>query len=228
MKKALWIVFSLAILWFCTATEISFSPNHLVGGTWCLLATDIIVDAENSHIAATDIVLESSLAFVDFVPSETIPYFLPPKTTGNVLHLVWFTTTPQQRITGKATLWRLYFKQKDPADLEWSIRLYIKNTWDTTDTNLSIAWWIDVLETVHDATYSFTTTWVCTHGSATLENIEWWIAATKLKIVLAKVDRDQLIKKLTRPEIIISVVWLCAVILLLLLYYPLRKQWKKL
>jgi hypothetical protein len=63
-----------------------------------------MVNAGDKEISATDIIIESSLAFVDFVPSKMFPYFLPPKVSNNLLHLVGFTVDPKNRVTGSGSI----------------------------------------------------------------------------------------------------------------------------
>ncbi len=225
MKKILWIATLIMILWVSTATEIRFSPDSWNTGKWCIVATEIIIDTQDNEIAATDIVMESSLAFVDFVPSTMFPYFLPPKIQGNTIHLVGFSTDKNNRVSGSWSIWTLYLRQKDNADTDGSIKLYFAKKWSTTDSNLSIAWWIDVLDTVGSALYHFVDEGFCVHNTA--DDIKGWIAKKNLRMLLAKIDRDQLIKKAFTRKNLLAFTWLIILVTTLFLYYKTSKQWSK-
>jgi len=225
MKKFLGIVTLIMILWVSTATEIKFSPDHWDIKKWCIVATDIIIDTQDNEIAATDIVMETSLEFVDFIPSNMFPYFLPPKIQGNVIHLVGFSTDNTNRAIGSWSIWTLYLKQKDDQETDGSIKLYFIKKWSTTDSNLSIAWWVDVLDTVGSALYRFWDTWLCVHNSA--DAIKEWIANKNLRMLLAKIDRDQWIKKVVNRKSLLAFTWLIILITILFFYFKASKQWSK-
>jgi hypothetical protein len=80
-----------------TAAEISFDPASGSFGNDCVVPVKIMIDTFDKTISATDIVLESSMEFVDFVPSNALPYFLPPKIDGSVVHIVGFAVQEDQR-----------------------------------------------------------------------------------------------------------------------------------
>ncbi len=225
MKKILGIATLIMILWVSTAAEIRFSPDSWDIGKWCIVATEIIIDTQDKETAATDIVMESSLEFVDFVPSNLFPYFLPPKIEGNMIHLVGFSTEKSNRVSGSWSIWTLYLKQKDNADTDGSIKLYFTKKWSTTDSNLSMAWWIDILDTVGSALYHFADEWSCTHNAA--DDIKGWIAHKNLRMLLAKIDRDQLIKKVINRKSLLAFTWLIILTTILFLYYKTSKQWAK-
>jgi hypothetical protein len=69
-----------------------------------MVAADIIVNTDNKDIAATDVMIESSLDFVDFVPSKMFPYFFPPKVGNGAIHIVGFTIDPNQRVNGSGSI----------------------------------------------------------------------------------------------------------------------------
>jgi hypothetical protein len=206
-----------------TATEIKFSPD--VWNIWkgCIVATDIIVNTDNKEIAATDIIIESSMEFVDFVPSNLFPYFLPPKVNESVLHLVGFTVDPQHRMKGTWSIGTLYMKQKNTTDSNGSLKLYFTKVWDTTDSNLSVAWGIDVLDTIGDAYYTFTDENICTHEAA---GINWWIGDMTLTDMSKQISRDQRIKNISNRKNLVSFAWLLIVLTFLYLYYKRAKQWR--
>lgn len=223
MKKLLGIATAIMIIGTCTATEISFSPTDGNIGKGCLVATEIIIDAGDKEIAATDIIMETSLTFVDFVPSSLFPYFLPPKVEGNIIHLVGFNVDPDKRMTGKWSLWTLYMKQKNTSDANGSIKLYMNKAWDTTDSNLSVAWGVDVLDTVGIASYTFVDTGVCVHDAA--EDIDGGINNKSLRMLLAKLDRDQMIQRIFNRKTLIAFAWIIIILTILALYHRTSKTW---
>jgi len=225
MKKFIGILCMISIFSICTATEIRFFPDTGEIGKWCLVAVDIVIDAEDKKIAATDVVIESSLAFVDFVPSKLFPYFLPPKIKGNTVHLVGFNTDPKNRMTWTGSLGKIYLQQKNSTDVDGKVSLYFTNVWSTTDTNLSIAWGIDVLNTVGKAYYRFVDGWLCAHTSP--DSIPWGIAKTKLKTLLAKIDRDQIFKKIFNQNMLLVYTGILLLLMILFFYYQISKPWKK-
>lgn len=223
MKKILGIVALMMILWVSTATEIRFYPDVWRLGKWCVLATNIVVDAQDKEIAATDIIIESSMEFVDFVPSKLFPYFLPPKVRGNIIHLVGFTVDKENRMAGSWSIWILYMKPKDTSTTDGNLNLYFTKTWDTTDSNLSVAWWVDVLNRVRNAHYSFGDKNICAHNAA---NIGWWIVDMTLKDMTKKVNRDHWSRQLLLWKTLIVFSGLLIVFIFLFMYHKISKQWK--
>ncbi len=148
---------TISIISFANASELLLKPSHWSFSPWCTIWVDIVVDPEGKQISATDIVIESSMEFIKFEPTQLFPYFLPPKVlkASNIVHIVWFTIQPSQRVKEKWTIWKIYFKPSNTSDKDGSIKFYFKKTWDTTDSNLSIAWWIDTLEDVRNWFYTF-------------------------------------------------------------------------
>ncbi|MEI7557947.1 MAG: hypothetical protein WCJ45_03855 [bacterium] len=58
-----------------------------------MVAADIVFDTTNTNVAATDVVIESSLEYVDFVPykdpsKNSFPNFLPPQTGNDTVHII--------------------------------------------------------------------------------------------------------------------------------------------
>lgn len=207
------------------ATEITFSPSSGEVANNCLVAVDIMANTDDQEIAATDVVIESSLAFVDFVPSETMfPYFLPPKVSENMVHLVGFTVDPAHRAQWSGIIGTLYMQQRSTSDPDGMIKLYFKNKWDTTDSNLSIAWGIDALDTVWSAYFTFSTSGACVHAAG--QTINGWIANKSVKTLLAKLDRIQLLQKILNRKTISLFGGALLIIVILFLYYKGNKKWK--
>lgn len=140
---------------FANAWELSLQPSDWKYSPWCMIWIDIAMDPKWEQISATDLVIESSMQFVKFEATKLFPYFFPPKTIDSIVHIVWFTSWPSQWINTKWIIWKIYFKQKNKSDLDWNIKFYFKKIWDTTDTNLSIGWWIDILQNTQNWFYTF-------------------------------------------------------------------------
>ena len=88
MKKNILILLAMTfwLFTFTSAQEINFSYGSWENfGKWCIVAIDINVDAKGKPIAASDIVMESSMKYVDFVPATAFPYFFPPVIRKNGL-----------------------------------------------------------------------------------------------------------------------------------------------
>lgn len=188
MKKFIGILSILIMLSVTSAAEISFDPASGSFGNDCIVPVDIVVDTTDKTISATDIIMESSMEFVDFVPTKVFPYYLSPKILSNIVHIVWFTVDESQRFNWKSVIWTAYFKQRLSSDSDWSIRLYFENKWNTTDSNLSIAWWVDVLDSVGSAYYTFDWNDSCIHE---VSDIKWWINDASLDETLSKIEKDQ-------------------------------------
>ncbi|MFZ2150976.1 MAG: hypothetical protein WAZ12_03335 [Candidatus Absconditicoccaceae bacterium] len=145
----------VAISSFVSAGEISLEPSHGKYSPGCMLGIDIVIDPEGKQISATDIVVESSMKFVKFEPTQVFPYFFPPKIIENIVHIVGFTSGPSQRVSKKGVIGKIFFKPQNKSDLDGSIKFYFKKKGNTTDTNLSIKGGIDVLEDIRNGFYTF-------------------------------------------------------------------------
>lgn len=205
-----------------TAAEIRFSPDVWTIGNGCIVATDIIVDTNGQEIAATDIIIESSMEFVDFVPSQRLPYFLPPKIHDTTIHLVGFSIDPEHRMKDSWSIGTLYMKQKNNTDDNGSIKVYFTTKWDTIDSNLSVAWGVDILDTVGSAYYTFDDKDVCAHGSA----IDWWIADMTLNTVTERIKHDQWMQKLFSRKTLVTFSGILILLTILFIYRKTSKQWK--
>lgn len=158
MKKGLLALSILSILTissFANAGYLSLEPSNWKYSSWCTVWIDIMMDPKWEQISATDIIVESSMQFIKFEPTKLFPYFFPAKTIDNLVHIVWFTSWPSQRVNQAWVIWKIYFKPSSKTDSDWSIKFYIKKQWETTDTNLSIWWWIDVLNKAQNWFYTF-------------------------------------------------------------------------
>ena len=234
MKKIVAIGILIMMIGISTASEIRFSPDNGNIQKWCLIATDVVFDTTNTNVAATDVVIESSLEYVDFVPyrdpsKNSFPNFLPPQTGNNIVHIIWFVSSPNKTITGTWSMGTIFFKQKYPTDNDGAIRLYLKSTWDTTDTNLSILWWIDILDTVGSAYYRFVDTWTCTYPAD--YQITWWFAhmsaEESLHTTFANIQQQQNMDQLLSWKNLIPLVGAGILITLLFVVIKKRKQWTK-
>lgn len=175
-KKILIFSFLIALSFFfniSSAQNISFSVEwEPVFGNGCIVPIDVYVDTQGEEISAVDLMMETSLIYKDFVPATMFPYFLPPVVRSNwLLHVVWFTVDPSERVIGSGKIWTIYFEQK-PWFFDGTVRLYFLGEWNTTDSNLSKAGWIDVLKSVGDAQITFSSDLpACEHDAAL---VSWW------------------------------------------------------
>ena len=157
MKKFLYSIVSIVLgIWFVWAQSISLIPEW-DGVFWknCLVPIDVYVDANWQEIAAMDLMFETSLNFVNFVATwDTFQSFFPVVKSNNLFHIVGFSVDASERAKWLWKIGTLYFSPKE-GDMDWVVRLYFLEEWNTTDTNLSILWWIDVLKDVLNAFVSF-------------------------------------------------------------------------
>ncbi len=208
------------------AAEISFSPDYGEIQKWCLLPVDIFIDAKGNNVAATDVVIESSLAYVDFVPSKKVfPYFFPPKIKNNAIHIVWFIDNPNTPVTGSGIIGRIFLKQQNPTDTDGVIRLYFAGTGKTYDSNLSILWWVDVLDTLGSGYYRFVDSWSCEYPANS--TIAGWFAHMSpeqaLNATINDIHHKQLIDKLLSRKTIVSFFGILVLATILFIYF---KKWR--
>ncbi|EKD24980.1 MAG: hypothetical protein ACD_80C00142G0022 [uncultured bacterium (gcode 4)] len=230
MKKIVVIGFLMLMIGVSAATEISFSPADWNIQNWCLVATDIIVDTSNNNIAATDIVIESSLEYVDFVPSKNIfPYFFSPQTGENTIHIIWFVSDPQNTVKWSGSVGRIFFRQKHPTDTDGAIKLYFAWKGETYDTNLSILWGIDVLEKVSNWYYRFDAVWSCEYSGG--YGIVWWFSHTSpeesLNTTIKAIQQQQWINRFLSWKMLILYSFLLIILIIIFIYITQRKEWKK-
>lgn len=207
MKKFIASAFILSILslWITLSQSISLSPQwEWTFWNGCIVPIDVYVDTKGQEISAMDLMMESSLDYKDFVPSDMFPYFFKPIIESNwLIHVVWFTVDPSERVVWSWKIWTLYFSQKEWAN-DWIIRLYFLWEWETIDTNLSIAWWVDVLKEVWTAFVEFSTNLPSCEdntqsndsikGQNNSVSISWWFWDLSYEEVLdqtmKKIDKD--------------------------------------
>lgn len=231
-------ILSITVIWsFVSAWEISLEPSHWKYSPGCMLWIDIVMDPEWKQISATDIVIESSMKFIKFEPTQVFPYFFPPKTIENIVHIVWFTSWPSQRISEKWVIWKIYFKPQNKSDIDWSIKFYFKKIWDTTDTNLSIKWWIDVLQDTRNWFYTFDWTNCDYPEETTIKEASNINFDTALRQTIKKVEKDfdkvnrehraaELQKSRENNKIYILSIFI--VVFILATYFKISKwRWKK-
>jgi len=238
MKKFLILSISIFVLLisFSNAAELLLAPSNWKYAPWCIIWIDIIMDPDWAQISATDIIIESSMDFIKFEENDLFPYFLPPKITENIVHIVWFTAWPQQRIKEKWKIWKIFFKTKNISEIDWSIKFYIQKKWDTTDSNLSIWWWVDVLEDVRNWFYTFN--WdECSYPNIKENYNTEEIKNTqekdfkKLKQEINKLeqkiekDHKASIYKKSREDNKSYIIWLFIIVVILAAYFSISK-WK--
>lgn len=103
MKKIALIGILTLMIGISAATEIRFSPDGGDIQNTCLMAADVMIDTDGKAVAATDVVIQSSLEYLDFVPNKEsglFPYFFPPKVKDNVVHIVGFIADPKYTVNG--------------------------------------------------------------------------------------------------------------------------------
>lgn len=228
MKKIILIGIFVMMIGISTATEIKFSPDNWDIQKWCLIATDIFIDTEDNKIAATDIVIESSLEYLDFVPSKNLfPYFFPPKTWDNIIHIIGFISDPKNTVTGSGSIGKIFFRKKSSTDTDGSIKLFFAGQWETYDSNLSILWGIDVLQNVWSGYYNFTDNWPCQYPAD--YEIVWGFshmsAEDALNETIKTIKRQQFMEKLLSWQTLIGFAWLLIIVTILFIYIKKRKQW---
>lgn len=191
MKK----IFLLGILILMTsitnASEISFSADHWDIQKWCLVATDVFINTDEHPVAATDIVIESSLEYVDFVPTKTFfPHYFPPNTGANTVHIIGFISDPKNTVMGSGSIGKIFFRQRSSSDTDGTMKLYFAGQGKTYDSNLSMLWWIDVLDTVGSGYYNFIDQWSCEYPAN--YNIVGWFSHMSAQEALKIINKELL------------------------------------
>ena len=206
MKKFTTFAFILWILslWVVCSQSISLSPQwDWIFWNGCIVPIDVYVDTKWQEISAMDLMMESSLDYIDFVPSNMFPYFFKPIIETNwLIHVVGFTVDPSERVMWAWKIWTLYFSPKDWTN-DWIVRFYFLWEGETVDTNLSIAWWIDVLKEVWSALVEFSPSLPSCEDNTKNDksikkqddstNISWWFWDLSYDEVL-----DQTMKKIDK------------------------------
>lgn len=231
MKKKIWlfIVSLFSICGFALAQNITFGVqwdwNFWYG---CIVPIDVYVDTQWQEISAMDIIFESSMEYKDFENTDLFPYYFPPAVKDNwLVHIIWFTVDPSERFNGAGKIGTLYFQQKGNS-IDGAVKLYFLGEWETIDTNLSMAWGIDVLRQVWDAFVKFDENLTkCTQENieSELSDIDGYADKDFTEAVNETFDQvakdhpspaDNIIKKLnTKSWIILSI---CCILLLLIIF----------
>lgn len=243
MKKFVYSVVSIVLAWvsFVWAQSISFVPQwDSIFWYNCTVPIDVYINTNWQEISAIDLVMESSMYYVDFVPSDFVPYFLKPIVKENgLIHVVWFTVDPSERVNWEWKMGTIYFRPKQ-WDIDWIVRLYFLWEWDTSDTNLSIAWWVDVLRDVWQASVKFSkdlpSCVVENESVSSTENVQieekinWWFADLTYDEVLENtvkvIDKDYW-ATYSWQFFGCRVVWILSILVLFIIILLLLKKKKK-
>jgi hypothetical protein len=116
-------------------------------------------------------------------------------------------------------------RQKSPTNTDGVIRLYFAWEGKTHDSNLSILWWIDVLQKVGSWYYQLVDQWSCEYPAN--YNIVWWFshmsAEEALDNTITQIQHQELINKIFNWTTLRSLLWLLIIIGILFIYI---KKWK--
>ena len=202
--------------------NISVSPESGHFGKNCIIEFDIIVDTNSEQILWTDMYVESSMEYIDFVPSKAFKYYLPPKIENKNIYL-WAFSEPWKELVWRSKFGTLYLKSND-VDLDWYINFVFIWKWETSDTNLSIIWWVDKLNEVGNWVYYFD--WdACEHS---VMDIEWSFSSIDgdkyIKDMISWFNRKAFFQKFV---LLCSKYWLNIVLFILILvslYFYIRSK----
>lgn len=176
MKKFLCLIVSIIWMWiwFVGAQSISLEPQwNWVFWYDCVVPIDVYIDTKWQDVAAVDLVMESSMDYVDFVKSDFVPYFFKPIVKENgLIHVVWFTVEQSETIKWFWKMWTIYLLPQK-WDTNWILRLYFLWEWETSDTNLSIEWWIDILKSVWEANVIFSKDLPSCNIKKSVDDLDW-------------------------------------------------------
>lgn len=228
MKK---LFISLLAIWFSfgmlLASELYISPDQWDFGKNCVLEFDIIAATMADQVMWTDVMLDTSMEFVDFVPGDAFEYSLPPKVSENGVISLWAFSNPDNLFQWEWIIWTIYLKS-NKVNNDWYIRFYFKWQGDTSDTNLSIKWGIDSLKEVNNWVYTFN--WEsCVHE---VNNIEWGLAWKDYDKAINDLA-NEFEKKWKIQKIVwfftstTFLVWLWIVVLIIMIILFRIKKWKK-
>lgn len=232
MKKNLlvWIVWILVVLWVSNAQSLTLSTEwDWKFGKWCIVPVDIYMDSEWEKIRWADLVIYSSMDFVDFVPNEDLfTYFLPPVVSWNII-TIWAFSMEDSNLDSWV-VWTIYLR--DDINPDWIVRWKFSWLWKTTDTNLLNERWEELLKHVEDVSVFFSDE----KEACISDNVEidWWYSDVTLDDIINRViwdiqdeqDSDIIYdsKSLLYKDYLI--VWWCILLLLILIIVLLRKYKK--
>lgn len=229
MKKILRVVIVTMILWVSTGAEIRFFPDEWTIQKWCLVAVDIMVDTTNQKIATTDIMIETSLDYVDFVPNKDFfPNFFPPKTGDFKIHIIGFVSNPKNVLSISGSIGRLFLKQKSLTDSDGKIQLYFDGKEKTYDSNLSILWWRDILEKTGKWLYRFVKSWECVYPTDyEIVGGFWHMSAEEnLKQTMKKISVQENLARIFSSKNLLIISGICILLMITFIYYKKQKLWK--
>jgi len=151
-------------LWFDLGSGEHFGKN-------CIVPVQLMVYPQGQKISTTDVMLQSSMKYINFVPSTwTFPYFFPPIQRSNgIVHVVGFTVLPEQLVTQDGMIGTAYFQAND-QDTGAYIHYYFEWEGKTTDSNL---WYVgkDYLKRVGSAQFIIDQS-PCAHAAAAVSGVD--------------------------------------------------------
>ncbi len=228
MKKLfLSLLFIFSFVWILSASELYISPDQWDFGKNCVMEFEIIAAAMWDSIMWTDIMLDTSMEFIDFVPWTAFNYSLPPKVSEGGIISLWAFSNPDDLLKWEWIIWTIYLESNN-INNDWYIRFYFKWEWNTADTNLSAKWWVDTLKEVNNGIYTFNWT-PCEHN---INNIEWWIAGIDYDDAINDLVGE--LEKKWRIQSIVSflksrnfLLWLWILILIIVILIVIKNKWEK-
>lgn len=226
MKYILGIAMILTMIGTSIAAEITFSPDAWKIKPGCLVAVDVMIDTAGQAIAATDVVVNTTLEYIDFVPTkELFPHFFPPIVNNSTIHIIGFISNPKATINGSWSIGKLFLRQKNDTDIDGKLTLYFAGTGKTHDSNLSILWWIDILEKKSEGMYNFVEDATCAYPAD--YDIVWWFSHMAPEDALNKTIKTiQRQQRFTRRNILPLLALLITIIVLFVIYKKRQHSWK--
>lgn len=234
MKKLLLSLFALNMfVAFSFAANLSISPDSWSLGRDCVVGFDIVLDSEWEKLLWADLLIDSSMKFVDFVPGDLFKNALPPVVqAGNIVRLGLFSF-PDNLVDNWWILGTIYFKDNS-SNYDSYINFIIKWEKSTVDTSLFVEWGIDILENVSWGSYIMDGE-SCVHDISNEEEviIEWWFwwvtydeAIEELKNDIKKDERKRWFKNF------ISSLWfklwfVGLILILIIIFFIVKRRWSK-
>lgn len=228
MKKLIlsWLLIFWLFVSISSAAKLSIVPANWSIGRNCVVGFDIMLDSNNESIVGTDLLIDSSMKFVDFVPTNLFKNVLPPIVQDNGVIRLWLFSFPENLVNQGGSIWKIYFKDTT-SNYDSYIKFIFKGKWNTVDTNLFVSWAIDILSSVSQ--WSYILDWeTCAHDVA----ITGWFAGKtydealwELKNNLKKDWLNRRMKIFFSSKLFIGgSIWLVLIIVLL---FILKFKWSK-
>lgn len=233
MKKLINSLLWISLLWISLlgitmASELYLYPDRWDFGKNCVIEFDIVVDTMWSQVMWTDLMLDTSMEFVDFVPWDIFDYIIPPQIVENGIISLWAFSDPDNLLEWKWTIWKLYLLSNG-IDNDAFVRFYFQWVGNTVDTNLSAKWGIDTLIKVHNGEYTFDGD-SCVHEVDNIQ-VEWWIsnieydeAIEELVDTLERRGNVENLKSFLKSR---GIVLLWIIVWLFLILVLKKNKWKK-